>query len=638
MKKLKENAPIKVVAFLLALVLGIAAVWSTTLTLYYWEDLWNAQGYFDSSPCYNALARRQDQVNRLLDMEQNAKWSGTSTYLQRQDMARHRASLAPDKTNFRFALRNADDGALVDGNLKGNALQGQVVSVDTNTIELHEGLPEDAPEDVTPRTASFVIEYGVTPQLTAKDEFLAGQQDYAETRQWLPAVSAGALISDGLLLLLLLFLCSAAGHRKERDGIVLGPLDKIPTDVFVVLVAGTVFLCVVMGESISYGFTQEPPLRAIVGVTVISLLIGWVVLAALLSLCTRIKAHTLWKSCLLWKLCAAMFRGLKSIFSNWSMTGRTIILFLFYLLGTFLTGITIVFAIPYQLVALFLLCRWVVQWKQVRAGTTAILGGDADYKIPTDKMYPDLKEHALQLNDLASAVQNAVDKQLSSERFKAELITNVSHDLKTPLTSIISYVDLLKKEEIPNEKAQEYIEVLDRKSQRLKKLTEDLVEASKASTGALNVVKERIGVSQLLRQAFGEYEEKLGAKSLTLVPNLPENEVYVSADGRHLWRIIDNLLGNCTKYALEGTRVYVDVLSWDGDAVISVKNVSREALNVQPSELMERFVRGEESRSTEGSGLGLSIARSLTELQGGTFRIDIDGDLFKASVRLPILP
>ncbi|MEG1579222.1 MAG: ATP-binding protein, partial [Oscillospiraceae bacterium] len=191
---------------------------------------------------------------------------------------------------------------------------------------------------------------------------------------------------------------------------------------------------------------------------------------------------------------------------------------------------------------------------------------------------------------------------------------------------------------IPNEKAQEYIEVLDRKSQRLKKLTEDLVEASKASTGALNVVKERIGVSQLLRQAFGEYEEKLGAKNLTLVPNLPENEVYVSADGRHLWRIIDNLLGNCTKYALEGTRVYVDVLSWDGDAVISVKNVSREALNVQPNELMERFVRGEESRSTEGSGLGLSIARSLTELQGGTFRIDIDGDLFKASVRLPILP
>ncbi|MEG2421815.1 MAG: ATP-binding protein, partial [Oscillospiraceae bacterium] len=150
--------------------------------------------------------------------------------------------------------------------------------------------------------------------------------------------------------------------------------------------------------------------------------------------------------------------------------------------------------------------------------------------------------------------------------------------------------------------------------------------------------KERIGVNQLLRQAFGEYEEKLGAKSLTLVPTLPEAEVYVSADGRHLWRIIDNLLGNCTKYALEGTRVYVDVNPWDGDAVVSVKNVSRDALNVQPSELMERFVRGEESRSTEGSGLGLSIARSLTELQGGTFRIDIDGDLFKASVRLPILP
>ncbi|MEG1578898.1 MAG: hypothetical protein RR336_09060, partial [Oscillospiraceae bacterium] len=270
MKKLKENAPLKVVAFLLALVLGIAAVWCTTLTLYYWEDLWSAQGYYNSSPCYNALENRQYQVYQLLDMEQNAKWSGTSTYLQRQEIQRLRTALEPDKTNFRFALRNADDGILVDGNLKGNALQGQVVSVATNTIDIHEDisqdLSEDAPEAATPRTAIYVIEYGVTPQLTAEDEFLAGQQDYAETRQWLPAVSAGALISDGLLLLLLLFLCSAAGHRKERDGIVLGPLDKIPTDVFVVLVAGTVFLCVVMGESISYGFTQEPPLRAIVGV------------------------------------------------------------------------------------------------------------------------------------------------------------------------------------------------------------------------------------------------------------------------------------------------------------------------------------------------------------------------------------
>ncbi|MDE6108283.1 MAG: HAMP domain-containing histidine kinase, partial [Oscillospiraceae bacterium] len=229
----------------------------------------------------------------------------------------------------------------------------------------------------------------------------------------------------------------------------------------------------------------------------------------------------------------------------------------------------------------------------------------------------------------------AVDERLKSERFKAELITNVSHDLKTPLTSIINYVDLLKKEDIQEEKAREYIEVLDRKSQRLKKLTEDLVEASKASTGTLTVNAERLGVVQLVEQALGEYSAKFENAGLTLVSTLPPEEVYVRADGRHLWRILDNLMGNCVKYALSGTRVYLEVVKWDGNVIFSLKNISANQLNVPPEELMERFVRGDESRTTEGSGLGLSIARSLTDLQGGTFRLSIDGDLFKAAVSFP---
>jgi signal transduction histidine kinase len=228
-----------------------------------------------------------------------------------------------------------------------------------------------------------------------------------------------------------------------------------------------------------------------------------------------------------------------------------------------------------------------------------------------------------------------VDEQMKSERFKAELITNVSHDLKTPLTSIINYVDLLKKEDIPNETARGYIEVLDRKSQRLKKLTEDLVEASKASTGALTVNRERLDVKQLVEQAAGEYQEKLSAAGLTLVTTLPQEPVTVTADGRHLWRVLDNLLGNCVKYALEGTRVYLDVTAQGEQAILTVKNISRQSLNLPAQQLLERFVRGDESRTTEGSGLGLSIARSLTELQGGTFELTIDGDLFKAVITLP---
>ena len=250
-------------------------------------------------------------------------------------------------------------------------------------------------------------------------------------------------------------------------------------------------------------------------------------------------------------------------------------------------------------------------------------------------MYRDLRQHAEQLNDLGGAIGTAVDERMQSERFKAELITNVSHDLKTPLTSIINYVDLLKKVPIENPQAAEYIEVLDRKSQRLKKLTEDLVEASKASTGSLTVNKERLGMAQLVVQALGEYEEKFEQKRLEVVPVLPDHEFYVWADGRHLWRVIDNLLSNCYKYALEGTRIYLNVVRWDGSITLSIKNISRQALNIPPDQLMERFVRGEESRSTEGSGLGLSIARSLTELQDGTFRLDIDGDLFKAAISFP---
>ena len=263
------------------------------------------------------------------------------------------------------------------------------------------------------------------------------------------------------------------------------------------------------------------------------------------------------------------------------------------------------------------------------------MGGEPDFKIDTAGMYRDLREHAEQLNDLGAAISTAVEEQLKSERFRAELITNVSHDLKTPLTSIINYVDLLKKTEIPDPRAVEYIEVLDRKSQRLKKLTEDLVEASKASTGSLTVVREKLGFTQLLDQALGEYGEKFEKSGLTPVLTTPDHELYVEADGRHLWRIIDNLLGNCVKYAMPGTRVYLDVKAWDGNVVLSVKNVSKDPLNVPAEQLMERFVRGDVSRTTEGSGLGLSIARSLTELQGGAFRLDIDGDLFKAVVSFP---
>ena len=252
----------------------------------------------------------------------------------------------------------------------------------------------------------------------------------------------------------------------------------------------------------------------------------------------------------------------------------------------------------------------------------------------TRHMLPTLKEHAENLGAVSLGMTRAVNERMKSERFKTELITNVSHDLKTPLTSIVSYVDLLKKEPIENEKAREYIEVLDRQSQRLKKLTTDLVDASKASSGVLSVNREPVDLSELVRQSAGEYAERFALSELTPILSLPESAV-VTADGRLLWRVLDNLLSNVTKYAQPGTRLYMDVTETPSGTELALKNISRQALNIPAEELMERFVRGDASRSTEGSGLGLSIARSLMERMGGELRLTLDGDLFKVNLAFP---
>ena len=261
---------------------------------------------------------------------------------------------------------------------------------------------------------------------------------------------------------------------------------------------------------------------------------------------------------------------------------------------------------------------------------------EGNTRISESGLFAINRQMAAAVNDLGDGLRHALQEQMKSERMKADLITNVSHDLKTPLTSIINYVDLLKREELHNEKANEYLEVLDQKSQRLKQLTEDLVEASRASSGNVVLDIRRIDVKELLMQTSGEFVERFEARGLQLVENFPQNPQYVDADGRRLWRIIENLFRNVEKYAMPHTRVYLDLIN-DGDRVaFSLKNISENPLNISPEELTERFTRGDESRSTEGSGLGLSIAKDLTEIQQGTFEIYLDGDLFKVTVSFPI--
>lgn len=274
---------------------------------------------------------------------------------------------------------------------------------------------------------------------------------------------------------------------------------------------------------------------------------------------------------------------------------------------------------------------------KIKMAIKKIYEGNNEIILNPDEMKGELKDVAIYVNDIAGGLSNAIEESIKSERFKTELITNVSHDIKTPLTSIINYVDLLKQEDVDNEKIKEYIQILDKKSQRLKKLTEDLVEASKASSGNVKLEMEKINIVELIKQATGEFEDKFKEKNLEIVTQIPESEVNILADNKYIYRVIENLFSNISKYALEYSRVYIDVVKESERVKITIKNISKEALNITAEELMQRFVRGDKSRTTEGSGLGLSISKSLTELQNGRLDIQVDGDLFKVEITFDLV-
>ncbi|MBO4292306.1 MAG: sensor histidine kinase, partial [Lachnospiraceae bacterium] len=282
-----------------------------------------------------------------------------------------------------------------------------------------------------------------------------------------------------------------------------------------------------------------------------------------------------------------------------------------------------------KILILFGVIYLVEKFESLRKAGEAIAEGDLEYKVDTSKMIPSLKQHGENLNRIGEGLGRAVTERMKSEHLKTELITNVSHDIKTPLTSIINYADLLGSGGVSSEQVAEYSEVLLRQSRRLKKLLEDLVEASKATTGSLEVNMTACQAEVLLTQAAGEYEQRFEDKQLQLVVREPEEEIWIRADGRHLWRVFDNLLNNICKYAQENTRVYLSLERMEEKAVITFRNTSKYQLDVSADELMERFVRGDKSRNMEGNGLGLSIAKSLVELQKGNMEIVVDGDLFK---------
>lgn len=457
-----------------------------------------------------------------------------------------------------------------------------------------------------------------------------------------------ALASLVVLITLLCFLYCAAGHKDGE--IQLNPFDKIPFDVYTAFIVFAAIISVV--TVVDWCDSSLIWLLYTCFVVSVDYFLG---LGYTMSFATRIKTGTLFKNnlifyCLkfLWKYLSRFFEWLKYVISNLSIIKKTLIvlgiflivelLFFMRYINTYLYVDEFIVAavIPVNIVIIGGALYLAITLKKIKQGGERIAGGDLNHKIDTHYMYGDFENFAQSLNNINEGLSAAINERIKSERFKTELITNVSHDIKTPLTSIINYVDLIKKEDTDNENIKQYIDVLDRQSSKLKKLVEDLVEASKASSGVLPVNFTVCDVTVLLSQTMGEFENRLANSNITPVLSVPDGPVKILADGRHLWRVFENFMSNICKYAMPGTRAYFDVKVVEKTAVITFRNISNSQLNVSAEELMERFVRGDSSRNTEGSGLGLSIAKSLVELQNGEMTLNVDGDLFKVTLQFSL--
>ena len=448
-----------------------------------------------------------------------------------------------------------------------------------------------------------------------------------------------AAVSFILCLVLFIFLLCAAGHRAGSEGIVPSFVDKIPFDLFTLLMIVAISCLWAILAEMSYDSILLIMLACLV-ILVAALLI----LLYIMSFAVRVKLGGVIKGCIIYKVLAWVWRLIRSVCHTIAELVRgmplvpksCVAVAVILLLELISVNSGVVWLITNALLAAALIYMAICAKKLLTAGQK-LAAGDESCVVDTAKLYGPFREHGENLNTIRDGVSLAVEARMRSEHFRTELITNVSHDIKTPLTSIINYVDLLGKEKPENEKMREYIDVLQRQSARLKKLIDDLLEASKASTGNLAVNAEPCDVGVLLDQTLGEYGEKLSAAGLEPVLTKPEKPVIIMADGRHMWRIFDNLLNNICKYSQRGTRVYLEVCERDGKAVVTFRNISSRQLNISSDELMERFVRGDSSRNTEGSGLGLNIAQSLAQLQKGTMELTVDGDLFKVTLTFDVV-
>ena len=613
----------KAAAFLLAVVLvPVTLVYGAAFALSYGGEL--RGDFYESSICSSAVYR---EMSHVYDSYHYYAENGQTEVLAKYDDWYP----ADDRsTNVRFSIEDEAGAILFDNHRTGD-------------IPVTGWWGEMAQDGVVFRSY-------IAADYPAQDSVYWALRIYDVMAEFAPNAAVVVTVCALAELLFLVFLARAAGRRVGREETVAGWQEKIPFDLYAAVVLGGSAMLVAAAASGTEDTFQgfEPIMIAVVlaccAAAYALFLAFWMTLCArvklgrwwentvccwLLRLCRRILRWCWRVLCRAWGALAGFVRGIPLVWRT--AVGCCVIgVLLFALESNHADGLLLMLIALLSVAA----CLLSMQLRRLQKGGEALAAGDLTSQVDTSHMYFDLKRHGENLNAISRGMSIAVGQKLKSERLKTELITNVSHDIKTPLTSIVNYVDLLQREHTP-EQEREYLAVLDRQAHKLKKLTVDLVEMSKASTGNIPCHIARRSVRELIDQTVGEYAEKLSAARLEPVVTLPDEELYCLCDGALMWRVLDNLLSNACKYACAGTRLYIAARREGETVAFSFKNISRDALNVDPDELLERFVRGDSSRTTEGSGLGLNIAKSLVELQKGTFSIAIDGDLFKVGFILP---
>ena len=499
-------------------------------------------------------------------------------------------------------------------------------------------------------TKDFVFAVSVDTKFSVADSMADEAENYETYSKLMFPMLAGAIFGSVLWLIGMVWLTVTAGRKPKDEEIHLNGFDRWYTEI----AAGTVIGIWLAGTIISGTLIANSSLgysHVVVTVIVICLICGTYTMAwfliGYLSLVRRIKAGTLWKNSLIRKVlkwigkCSGKLADFARAFSRNTaekikvlLVGGAFLFLQFLIIGCVFSGagVFLLALMAVDVAVMIFAIRKADGQDRIMDGLKKISDGELQYKIKTDTLTGKQKVMAEYINNIGSGLDAAVENSLKKERMQTELITNVSHDLKTPLTSIINYVDLMKRENPTDPKIQEYLRILDEKSQRLKVLTEDVVEASKASTGNIKLEMNDIDFVEMVQQVIGEFEEKFQEKNLTMMVHFTDEPSIIYADGQRMWRVLENVFGNVVKYAMEGTRVYAEISNRNKKVTFSLKNISAQPLNISADELTERFIRGDVARNTEGSGLGLSIAKSLTELQGGEFKLYLDGDLFKVMI------